>query len=70
MELVMEPRWIIEGNYSSSMDMRLSACDTLIQLELPLWRCLWRVTKRRIQYMKKMRPDMAAGCPEKLDRAF
>lgn len=70
MELANEPCWIIEGNYSNTMDIRLPACDTLIQLELPLWCCLWRVVKRRIQYRKKPRPDMAQGCPEKLDRAF
>lgn len=68
--LAAESRWIIEGNYGSTLDIRLPACDTLIQLELPLWRCLWRVVKRRIQYNKKMRPDMAPGCPEKLDLAF
>lgn len=68
--LAAKSRWIIEGNYGSTMDIRLPACDTLIQLELPLWRCLWRVVKRRIQYHKKKRPDMAPGCPEKLDLAF
>lgn len=69
-ELVKSERWVIEGNYSSSMDIRLHACDGLIQLELPLWLCLWRVLKRRIQYRNKTRPDMAPGCPEKLDFAF
>lgn len=69
-ELANEPRWIIEGNYNSTIDIRLGACDALIQLQLPLWRCLWRVVKRRIQYHKKKRPDMAPGCPEKLDYEF
>ncbi|MEZ0480043.1 topology modulation protein [Planococcus sp. SSTMD024] len=69
-ELANEPRWIIEGNYNSTIDIRLAACDALIQLQLPLWRCLWRVLKRRIQYHKKTRPDMAPGCPEKLDLEF
>ncbi|ANU21190.1 topology modulation protein [Planococcus plakortidis] len=69
-ELANEPCWIIEGNYNSTIDIRLPSCDTLIQLQLPLWRCLWRVLKRRIQYHKKTRPDMAPECPEKLDYEF
>lgn len=69
-ELANEPRWVIEGNYNSTGNIRLAACDTLIQLQLPLWRCLWRVLKRRIQYRKQARPDMAPGCPEKLDYKF
>lgn len=69
-ELANEARWIIEGNYNSTAAIRLTACDALIQLQLPLWRCLWRVLKRRIQYRKQARPDMAPGCPEKLDYEF
>jgi len=69
-ELANESRWIIEGNYNSTVDIRLAACDTVIQLQLPLWRCLWRVLKRRIQYRKQARPDMAPDCPEKLDYKF
>lgn len=69
-ELADEPRWIMEGNYNSTAAIRLAACDALIQLQLPLWRCLWRVLKRRIQYRKQARPDMAPGCPEKLDYEF
>ncbi|MBU9672412.1 topology modulation protein [Planococcus sp. CP5-4] len=69
-ELANEPSWIIEGNYNSTAAIRLAACDTLIQLQLPLWRCLWRVLKRRLQYRRQARPDMAPGCPEKLDYEF
>lgn len=69
-ELADGSRWIIEGNYNSTAAIRLAACDTLIQLQVPLWLCLWRVFKRRIQYRKQPRPDMAPGCPEKIDRAF
>ncbi|OED31446.1 topology modulation protein [Planococcus maritimus] len=69
-ELTDGSQWIIEGNYNSTAHIRLTSCDTLIQLQLPLWHCLWRVLKRRIQYRKQVRPDMAPGCPEKIDREF
>ena len=27
--------WIIDGNYSSTMEMRIAACDTVILLDYP-----------------------------------
>ncbi len=69
-ELVNRPTWIIDGNYGGTNDERLTAADTVIFLDFPRWLCLWRVVKRRIQYHRRTRPDMAAGCPEQLDWAF
>lgn len=69
-ELVEEDCWIIEGNYSSTYGIRSEKADTLIYLELPLAVCLYRVVKRRIANQGKTRPDMAFGCPEKLDKGF
>ena len=69
-QLVGGDAWIIEGNYASSMDIRLAEADTFIYLELPLRVCIYRVLKRWIQNYGKTRPDMAAGCAEKMDKAF
>jgi adenylate kinase family enzyme len=68
--LVERERWIIDGNYSGTMNLRLQAADTIILLDLPRRVCLWRVVKRRIMYAGRSRPDMAAGCPERLTRQF
>ncbi|ALS79837.1 topology modulation protein [Planococcus kocurii] len=68
--LVDQQCWIIEGNYSTTYDIRRKRADTIIYLERPLAVCLYRVVKRRIMYHGKNRPDMASGCPEKLDRGF
>lgn len=62
--------WIIDGNYGGTRDMRLQACDTVIFLDLPRYVCLYRVLKRAIQYRGKTRPDMAAGCNERIDLEF
>lgn len=62
--------WIIDGNYGATMDMRLLEADTVIFLHYKTIRCLYGVTKRRIQYHKKTRPDMGEGCEEKLDLEF
>lgn len=68
--LVEHDRWIIEGNYTGTYDIRRQKADTIIYLELPLAVCLYRVVKRRIMNHGKTRPDMAVGCPEKLDKGF
>lgn len=65
-----EPRWIIEGNYGSSLAQRLAAADTVVLLDVPVWRCLWRICKRVIAHRGRVRPDMAPGCPERFDWEF
>lgn len=32
--------WIIDGNYSRTMEMRLAKCDTVIYLDFNRWACL------------------------------
>lgn len=63
-------RWIIDGNYTSSMETRLQAADTIIFLDFPTPVCVWRVFKRWITYGGRRRPDMGAGCEERLDAQF
>ncbi|MFD1037593.1 DNA topology modulation protein [Virgibacillus byunsanensis] len=62
--------WIIDGNYGSTMDLRLQIADTVIFLHYPTFRCLYGNTKRRIKYRNITRPDMGKDCPEKLDWEF
>jgi adenylate kinase family enzyme len=69
-ELVGGEAWIIDGNYSGTLDVRLAACDTVIFLDLPRSVCLWRVLKRALMYKGSSRPDMAEGCREKLNSSF
>jgi adenylate kinase family enzyme len=69
-EMVSGEQWIIEGNYSKTLHIRAEKADTIIYLELPLRVCLYRVIKRWISNIGNTRPDMAAGCPEKLDWTF
>ena len=49
-ELAAAPRWIIDGNYASSLLIRLQAADTVIFLDLPAWACLWGVVQRRLRH--------------------
>jgi adenylate kinase family enzyme len=62
--------WIMDGNYSGTLALRLEKCDTVIFLDLPRTICTWRVIKRVFLYRKRSRPDMAEGCAEKFDWEF
>jgi len=69
-QLVSQDRWIIDGNYSGTLDLRLEACDTVVFLDLPPLTCLWRVLKRQARYAGRVRPELPAGCPERLTWEF
>lgn len=49
-----ESRWIIDGNYSTTMEMRLQACDTVFFLDYDADTCLEGVRHRR----GKVRTDL------------
>ena len=39
--------WIIDGNYGSTMELRMATCDTVIFLDYPLEVCLDGIKERR-----------------------
>ncbi len=39
-EIVRKDRWIIDGNYQRTLEMRLKECDTVFLLDYPLSVCL------------------------------
>ena len=63
-------RWIMDGNFGGTREMRMQAADTIIFLDLPRRVCLYRILKRTLKYYGRSRPDMAEGCPERLDLEF
>lgn len=68
--LIERDSWIIDGNYSGTLELRMERCDTVVFLDIPRHVCLWRVLKRVLTYREGKRPDMAEGCPERFDLAF
>jgi len=69
-EILQNEAWIIDGNYSGTLDLRIQRADTVIFLDFPRAVCVWRVLKRVAFYRKGKRPDMAAGCDERFDWDF
>jgi adenylate kinase family enzyme len=68
--LTSEDSWVMDGNFGGTLEVRMQRCDTIVFLDLPRPLCLWRIAKRRLLYHNRSRPDMAEGCPEKLDWEF
>ena len=58
-------RWIMDGNYTRTLELRLQACDTVFFLDYPLELCLQSVEQR----IGTVRPDMP-WVEEELDPEF
>lgn len=68
--LIGQDSWIIDGNYSGTLELRVRKCDTIVFLDLPRMLCLWRIMKRFFAYRDGTRPDVAEGCRESLNLEF
>ena len=62
--------WVMDGNYSSTMEEQIEAADTVVFLDMPRLLCIYRVLRRWSIYCNTTRPDMAPDNPEKLDLNF
>ena len=69
-KLVQKSSWIMDGNYSETMDVRIKSADTIIYLDYPILKCFWRVMIRIFKYHGLVRSDMANGCKEQFDLEF
>jgi adenylate kinase family enzyme len=69
-EIAAGERWIMDGNYAGSLDLRLPRADTVIWFDYPTSVCLGRVLWRVMSTYGQVRYDMAEGCPERLDAGF
>lgn len=64
--------WVMDGNYQSTLDLRIPHADTIIFLDVPRHVCLARILKRRLQSAGRKKPkrEIAPGCFEKIDLEF
>lgn len=69
-EALQKPEWIIDGNYTRTLSRRLEFCDAVIWLDYGRMTCLKDVILRVLKSHGRVRSDMGAGCPERLDGAF
>ena len=66
------PRWIMDGNFTSSGagDLRRSVADAVVWFDLPRRTCMTGLVTRIATSYGRVRPEMAPGCPEKFDLEF
>ena len=66
------PRWIMDGNYTSSGagELRRRVADAVFWFDLPRRTCMTGILTRIATSYGRVRPEMAPGCPEKIDAEF
>lgn len=69
-ELIARPRWIMDGNYGSSLARRLERTQLVVNLDYPRRVFFPRMVWRSLSQYGRTRPDMAPGCPEQIDLEF
>ena len=65
-ETLDKEAWIIDGNYQSTMEMRVQLCDTVFFLDYPTEICIEGVRSRK----GKERSDVPCKMPEDEDDKF
>ncbi len=69
-QAVAQERWVIDGTYSNTFDLRIPAADHIFWFDRTRVFCLYRVLRRSVSSYGQVRSDMAPGCPERLDWEF
>jgi adenylate kinase family enzyme len=69
-EMIAGDRWIMDGTNPSTFDIRVPRSDLVIWMQMPRYLCIWGILSRWVRHYGKTRPDMAPGCPEKMDLEF
>jgi adenylate kinase family enzyme len=69
-DLISRDRWIIDGNYTSTIDIRLEAADTVIFLKFNKFICLGRAVKRRFFPSTDRSEELGGGNKERLTWNF
>ncbi len=63
--------WIIDGNYTAfERERRLREADQIVLFDFPRRTCLRQIIGRYRTWRGQTRPDLAPGCPEKIDWEF
>jgi adenylate kinase family enzyme len=62
--------WVMDGNYSGDLDLRLPRAQAVVLLDLPRYIYFPRAVWRSIRNYGRDRDDLGPGCPEKFDLSF
>ena len=62
--------WVMDGNYTKFGELRRQRADTVIWFDLPRYVCMTGIMMRIAGSYGRVRPEMAPGCPERIDLEF
>lgn len=69
--ILASENWVLDGNYTSALEgAQVPRATHIFLFDLPRWRCLAGVIGRIAGSYGRVRPEMAPGCPEKVDFTF
>ena len=74
-EIVRKDKWIIDGNYQRTLELRLKECDTVFLLDYPLEVCLAgaqsRIGKRRedLPWKRSLTRSLSSGSKDFLRKS-
>lgn len=69
-KLVKNEKWVMDGNYRSTFDIRVPASDTIIFLDFPKQLSLFRVFFRYLKNIGRVRHDIGGSNYDKIDFGF
>ena len=69
-EAASREKWVMDGNYTSHLDLRLPRAEAVIWLDLPRHVYFPRAVLRTIRNHGRVREDIGPGCPERFDLTF
>ena len=71
-EVAEQPQWVMDGNYTryGEGELRREISDTVIWFDLPRRTCMLGIMRRIAGSYGRVRPEMAEGCPERIDFEF
>lgn len=67
-ELANRDAWIMDGNYSGTLDLRIPRAEAVVLLDPPSWRSIARIFKRR--FTERHRDDIPSDCPDRIELQF
>ncbi|SFB40217.1 Adenylate kinase [Rhizobium sp. NFR07] len=68
--LIAGNRWVMDGTNTSTFDIRVPRSDLVIWVRMPRYLNVWGILSRWARHRGETRPEMAVGCPEKVDWEF
>jgi adenylate kinase family enzyme len=69
-EAAASDTWVMDGNYTAHIDLRLPRAEAVIWLDLPRYVYFPRTVWRTIRNYGCERDDIGPGCPERFDLLF